>query len=272
MTAGLAAIGRKLADAPRHARAHWAAALGASAALAALLCGDLDPAASAIAFALFSAGLLTQLVVDARVAGQRERQLVEASADLRIHVSLLEEIARSDAVTGIANRRGLMDGLTREVYRALRYQRPLSVLLVDVDHFKRVNDRFGHQFGDLVLTETAAALTSTVRAADLVGRYGGEEFVVVLPETALGTAGLAAEKLRTAIEAHEFSDGERQARITVSIGVATLLESHISPATTARLLLGKADAAMYAAKRAGRNRIRWETDIEPAPRRARLVA
>ena len=161
-----------------------------------------------------------------------------------------------------------MDDLTPEVYRALRYRRPLSLLLIDVDHFKRVNDRYGHGFGDLVLVGTAAKLQSTVRASDLVARYGGEEFVVVLPETDLASAGRAAEKLRAAIEAHEFDDGERRARITVSVGVATLTDSRMDPAETARRLIGKADAAMYAAKHAGRNRIRWETDLPevyPAP-------
>lgn len=259
----LSVITDHAADALHSARGHWAVALGAAAALLTLLSTGTHPSAGVIAltFALLSAGLAMQLSLSARAAMRRERRLVEAAAVLRMHSALLEEIARSDAVTGITNRRGLMDDLTPEVYRALRYRRPLSVLLIDVDHFKRVNDRHGHQFGDLVLAETARELTAAVRTSDLVARYGGEEFVVVLPETNLGSAGMAAEKLRAVIEGHEFTDGERRARITVSVGVATLTDSTMDPAQTARRILARADAAMYAAKHAGRNRIRWETDL-----------
>ncbi len=265
----LAAMTDQAADALHSTRAHWAAALGVSVAVVVLLASGIRPSAGVVAaaFALLSAGLLTQLVLNARAALRRERRLVEAGAVLRMHSALLEEIARSDAVTGIANRRGLMDDLTPEVYRALRYRRPLSVLLIDVDHFKRVNDRFGHQFGDLVLAETARALSEAVRTSDLVARYGGEEFVIVLPETDLASAGLVAEKLRAVVEHHEFTDGDQRTRITISVGVATLTDSTMDPAQTARRILARADAAMYAAKHAGRNRIRWETDIprEAAP-------
>lgn len=253
-----------LGDALHITRTQWAAALGTGAAALTLANagGDLDVPTVVTASSLLTLGLLAQLALNARRALSRERRLVEVGAVLRMQSALMEEIARSDAVTGVSNRRGLMDDLVPEVYRALRYRRPLSLLLLDVDHFKLVNDRYGHQFGDQVLLETASLLQGAVRTSDLVARYGGEEFVVVLPETDLASAGRVAEKLRAAIESHDFEDEDRRARVTISVGVATLSDSKIDASETARRLLGKADAAMYTAKRAGRNRVRSETDLE----------
>ncbi len=263
-------VGGELREAWRVLGPQWAAMAGATGSLFALFGTEPDAGARAFAIALglLSLGLAGQLALNARAARHRERGLAEARTALEAQSALLVQLARSDAVTGLANRRGLMDDLTAEVYRALRYRRPLSVLLIDVDHFKRVNDTSGHAFGDTVLHEVAATLRAALRASDLVARYGGEEFVVVLPETDLPSAGMTAEKLRSAIEAHDFTDGERHARVTVSLGVATLTDSRMSPADTARRLLGKADAAMYAAKHAGRNRVRWETDLPRELRRA----
>ncbi|MCC6236363.1 MAG: GGDEF domain-containing protein [Dehalococcoidia bacterium] len=260
----------------------WAALSGLLASLATLLRGDALPGAADVAFALglLSVGLTAQLVINERLARRRERGLAEARAALEAQSAILEELARSDAVTGVANRRGLMDDLTAEVYRALRYRRPLSVLMIDIDRFKHVNDTYGHPFGDLVLREVAATLRGSVRASDLVARYGGEEFVVVLPETDLVAAGLTAEKLRTAIATHDFTDEphgtpeahgapeSHHADVTISVGVASLTEGRLSPAETARRLLVKADAAMYEAKHAGRNRVRSESILPRELRRA----
>lgn len=248
----------------------WAALVGALLSLAALLRGDTRPATAdvALALGLLSLGLAAQLVINERLARRRERGLTEARAALEAQSAVLEELVRSDAVTGVANRRGLMDDLITEVYRALRYRRPLSVLMIDIDHFKRVNDTYGHEVGDIALQQVAATLRGLVRASDLVARYGGEEFVVVLPETDLIAAGLTAEKLRTAIATHDFTDGALHIDLTISVGVASITEGRLSPAETARRLLVKADAAMYEAKRAGRNRVRSEAVLPRELRRA----
>ena len=251
----------------------WAALGGALLSMAALLQGDGRPGSGDIALALglLSLGLAAQLAINERLARRRERGLTEAHAALEAleaQSAALEELVRSDAVTGVANRRGLMDDLITEVYRALRYRRPLSVLMIDIDHFKRVNDTHGHEVGDIALQEVAATLRGSVRASDLVARYGGEEFVVVLPETDLVAAGLAAEKLRSAIAAHPFTNGGQPIEVTVSVGVAALTEGRLSPAETARRLIVKADAAMYEAKHAGRNRVRSESVLPRELRRA----
>ncbi len=248
----------------------WAALAGALLSMAVLLGSEARPGAADIALALgvLSLGLAAQLVINERLARRRERGLAEARAALEAQSSMLEELARSDAVTGIANRRGLMDDLTAEVYRALRYRRPLSVLMIDIDHFKRVNDTYGHAVGDHVLQEVATTMRASVRASDLVARYGGEEFVVVLPETDLVAAALTAEKLRSAIATHDFTEAGRDLEVTVSVGVAALTEGRLSPAETARRLLVKADAAMYEAKHAGRNRVRSESVLPRELRRA----
>lgn len=248
----------------------WAALGGALFSMAVLLRDGGRPGTGDIALALglLSLGLAAQLVLNERFARRRERRLTEVRAALEAQSAMLEELVRSDAVTGVTNRRGLMQDLTAEVYRALRYRRPLSVLMVDIDHFKHVNDAHGHAVGDHVLQEVATTMRASVRASDLVARYGGEEFVIVLPETDLIAAGLAAEKLRSAIAAHPFTNGGQPIEVTVSVGVAALTEGRLSPAETARRLIVKADAAMYEAKHAGRNRVRSESVLPRELRRA----
>lgn len=154
-----------------------------------------------------------------------------------------EREARSDALTGLLNRRGLDEAL----HAALARQgAPLSVLVFDLDHFKRVNDRFGHLTGDAVLREVAALLRANLRGGDLLGRWGGEEFVVLLPGVPACTAHAIAERLRTRLLAQVSVRGEP---ITASVGV-----SSATGEDSALSLLARADAALYAAKRAGRNR------------------
>lgn len=200
---------------------------------------------------LLCVGLSGQLVLSGRIALLRERRLVHAAASLRELTGQLELLATTDNLTGLTNRRVFFDRLGVEFRRALRYRRPLSVIMADLDHFKTVNDRFGHPFGDLVLTVTAQTIRANVRESDLVARYGGEEFVLLLPETAGPEAMVVAEKLRAAIEAQEYTDGVRSARITISLGVASRPEITV---TDAEDLLRHADEAMYAAKHGGRNR------------------
>ncbi|MGM0633925.1 MAG: sensor domain-containing diguanylate cyclase [Pseudomonadota bacterium] len=157
------------------------------------------------------------------------------------------EMARTDGLTGITNRQEFNRLLEREIERAARYQTPLSLIMYDLDHFKRVNDRFGHDAGDDVLTTVAGVVTDNIRAIDFHGRWGGEEFMVLLPQIGLDAARETAEKLRQVIAGHHF---DRVGDITASFGVAEL-----SPREGSRLLAQRVDEALYRAKDRGRNRV-----------------
>ena len=163
----------------------------------------------------------------------------------------LFELARIDSLTGLA-RRDVFDGrLREEMTRSARTGRPYAVAMADVDHFKRINDQYGHRAGDRVLQEIARVLTEQSRALDVVARYGGEEFVILLPETGRAAAALAAEKLRAAVENAPVAVNGARLRVTVSIGVAAS-----AGGDAGEDLVARADAALYLAKRGGRNQVR----------------
>jgi two-component system, cell cycle response regulator len=168
--------------------------------------------------------------------------------------TLIEEsrwLATTDALTGILNRRAFMEWAGRELRQALRYEHPFSVILLDVDRFKRINDERGHASGDLVLAGVARIISEAVRSCDVVARWGGEEFVLALPCTALEGASEVAERTRQRIEtAVLFDVNNEQVPVTASLGVAQLLAQE-----TVEQLLDRADRAMYGAKNAGRNRV-----------------
>jgi diguanylate cyclase (GGDEF)-like protein len=163
----------------------------------------------------------------------------------------LRHTAEVDALTGSMNRRSIDQALTRTFLQAHRVGQPLSVLFVDIDHFKTFNDMLGHACGDFCLRELALLLRSTLGTEDFLGRYGGEEFVVILPGRPTEMARAVAEELRVAVEAAEFKWNDRTLRLTVSIGVANRLDGETLPQPA----LERADRALYAAKRAGRNRV-----------------
>jgi diguanylate cyclase (GGDEF)-like protein len=166
----------------------------------------------------------------------------------------LYELSCTDALTGIFNRRHLDRVLEAEVSRHARYRTPLTLLLVDVDHFKRVNDDFGHDVGDTVLRNIAETLRRMVRKADIVARYGGEEMCVILSNTSAMGAGILAERLRAALEKLQHpTSGGAPIRATASFGSATL-EADSEPVDVATLMR-RADQALYAAKEGGRNRV-----------------
>lgn len=168
----------------------------------------------------------------------------------------LFESATYESLTGLLRREAILEALDRELDRARRYDRPLTVGMADLDHFKEVNDRYGHLAGDGLLKRVAQVLTSGLRSSDSVGRYGGEEFLLVLPETGLVGARVVADKLRRLVEEVRtpMEDGE-QASVTVSIGLASLEAAGLPPEPTARDLIRLADQALYRAKEDGRNRI-----------------
>jgi diguanylate cyclase (GGDEF)-like protein len=176
----------------------------------------------------------------------------------------LGTLVLTDSLTGVANRRRLEVFGEEAIARARADGRPLSVLAFDIDHFKRVNDSHGHAVGDAVLVRVAQICQGTLRDFDLLGRTGGEEFVVVLPDTGIEAARQVAERLRAAVERLDFGDVAAGLRVTVSIGATPL-----QPADAAlTALVRRADAALYRAKRTGRNRVETahgERDLDPTP-------
>jgi diguanylate cyclase (GGDEF)-like protein len=159
----------------------------------------------------------------------------------------LQQQASTDILTGICNRLKCVEVMQAETARAKRYSTPLSLIMFDIDHFKAINDTWGHDMGDRVLIEVAALVASHVRASDLFARWGGEEFMIVCPGTSWVEGAKLAEKLRLLIAAHDFTVPDR---LTCSFGVTTLLE-----ADSGDSLCKRADVAMYLAKRGGRNRV-----------------
>lgn len=156
-----------------------------------------------------------------------------------------------DALTGVNNRRSFETHLREEIDRHIRYDHPLSLIMLDVDHFKQVNDTYGHQCGDYVLQVIATLISSTTRGGDILARYGGEEFCCLLPETTLSAATILAERFRKTIADHLFEYQGRCIRVTISLGVSAM-----SPeAATSDRLLKKADDGLYTAKNRGRNQI-----------------
>jgi diguanylate cyclase (GGDEF)-like protein len=161
-------------------------------------------------------------------------------------------LASTDGLTEVYNHRTFQERLVQEIARANRYSRPLSVLMVDVDHFKLYNDTYGHPQGDGVLQSLARLLQEMSRASDTVARYGGEEFAIILPETDSVNAQKIGERLREQVERYPFPGKERMpgGTLTISVGVATHIASGSKNA-----LLQAADVALYTAKRKGRNRV-----------------
>ncbi len=165
----------------------------------------------------------------------------------------LETLAATDALTGCQNRRALLEAVEREVDRARRYNLVLAILMIDIDHFKRINDTLGHLVGDIVLRQLGEMLRRDARSVDAVARYGGEEFVVLLPETAAHGAMIFADRMRQRIQNFSFGDPARQVKLTVSVGVACFPDPAVD---TPESFIALADAALYRAKAAGRNVVR----------------
>lgn len=189
--------------------------------------------------------------LQARVNTQIRRK--RYSDKLRDNVQLTMEMAVMDALTGLHNRRYLDSQLTTLVNHAVQRNRELSLLVVDIDFFKKVNDTYGHDAGDDVLREFSKRVRKNVRGIDLACRYGGEEFVIVMPDTDAEVAGIVAERLRQRVagEAFPIAGGTRLLNVTISIGLASL----DAVTDTPEVILKRADTALYQAKRDGRNRV-----------------
>jgi diguanylate cyclase (GGDEF)-like protein len=206
------------------------------------------------------AGQLAVSLDNALIYSSLERKVAERTEQLALANERLEQLSITDPLTGLANRRRLEESLRDEWQRAKRTHTPLSLAMVDIDHFKQYNDRHGHREGDRCLQRVATQLSRNVRGNDLVARYGGEEFAVVMPDTGGAAAREAAERIRLAISAlGEPLTADRV--VTTSVGVATLQDAEhpdayeLSERQGTDQLVERADAALYEAKRTGRNRV-----------------
>jgi diguanylate cyclase (GGDEF)-like protein len=183
--------------------------------------------------------------------------------DMAIYEQRLIEMNMKDGLTGIYNRRYLSTRLKEEVDRYRRYRQNLSLIMFDLDHFKLVNDTYGHLFGDYVLQMVTTIVGNLIRTTDILARYGGEEFCCILPETDLEKAVVTAERCRRAVEKHLFHAQGITARITISVGVTQISGND----TTPEELIEQADQALYTAKKSGRNRIM----IDPESRLQKVI-
>jgi two-component system, cell cycle response regulator len=186
------------------------------------------------------------------------KRIVTLERSLRMANEENRRLSITDPLTGAYNRRYLMEQLPREIERAARYGRQLSVVMCDVDHFKKINDTHGHHIGDEVLKWFVGNLKQTVRTADWVARYGGEEFVIVLPETNVDNGGAAAEHVRSQIALEPFVTGATNFPVTASFG-ASGWKGVVPNGVKLDSLMAKCDAGVYASKAAGRNRVTTES-------------
>ncbi|HET9394765.1 MAG TPA: GGDEF domain-containing protein, partial [Nitrospiraceae bacterium] len=185
---------------------------------------------------------LEQRVAVGRRIAELQQRYVEASEMLRVKASM-------DSLTGLHNRAEILRVLERELNRMHRHGYTMSVLMIDVDHFKRINDQHGHPAGDEVLRHIGATLQKTMRSYDEIGRYGGEEFIAVLPETTLNQAIAAAERIRCCVAQAEVRYNKLQFKLTISVGAVSSFGTEDTP----QGLIERADMALYAAKQSGRN-------------------
>jgi diguanylate cyclase (GGDEF)-like protein len=206
-----------------------------------------------ITLAIMLGGLLLASWLSLRISASILTSLDVAVKALRRQKESAELLARTDALTGLANRRAFDEAAQLEIQRARRYATPLALVMVDLDYFKAINDKYGHHIGDRVLRNCARILAESVRNVDLVGRWGGEEFAILMPGTDLEEAVRAAERMRVAIADAPWIDGLDRG-YSASFGVAAFHQE--SPILFS--LLGRADAALYAAKNKGRNRVEVE--------------
>ena len=189
------------------------------------------------------------------------KRIVDLQKELMETNKRLELLSITDGLTKLHNHRYFQDELARAFEESQRYQRPLSLAMIDIDFFKKINDTYGHAVGDDVLKRAAQLYRTSVRSTDLVARYGGEEFAVMMPETALQDGITFAEKIRQLLESSPLETQAGPVTATVSIGVASVPHSRIH---SAKELIVAADKALYRAKKAGRNQVQAEKRRDPS--------
>lgn len=240
---------------PDEARASGASLIAQLAELEAAVADAEDPAALKTTVSQHVGGMRKQ--VDA--LHEQVQQMERVTGQLQERMEREQRQTLRDPLTGLPNRLLIEERLRGELARAERYQAPVSVMLLDLDDFRNINRSCGHAAGDRMLKVIAGMIRSSIREADFIGRYGGEEFVVVFPETRVQDAMIIAEKLRVAISGSNFRYGERQISITASFGVTGCRSGD-----TVELLLERADGVLYEAKAAGRDRCISDTDMDAA--------
>ncbi len=194
-----------------------------------------------------------------------ETLVEERTRELQQALSEIKRMSHTDSLTGCFNRRYLNENLPREIQRAYRYRREMAIILCDIDRFKTVNDRFGHQFGDRVLMEFVNAVQASIRQyADWLARYGGEEFILVMPETDIRAAGIVAERLRQSIEKLSIQRRDQVIRLSASFGVTGIGSGESQNGLRAEDLINSADDYLYDAKNTGRNRVVWGPPLRPS--------
>lgn len=209
------------------------------------------------------------LRADHAALDQRLRLVERENLDLSMKNRALADISSRDSLTGLFTRWYVLDKIEAEMNRALRHGSPMSLLMIDVDHFKQINDSFGHQTGDIVLQHLGQLLRDSCRVYDVPGRYGGEEFCLMLPETRLDNTLAVAERIRKRVESTPMGGSEATIRVTASIGIAALDNIPDEALMGAASLIERADRALYSAKDNGRNRIEfWSAAQAQLPHRA----
>jgi diguanylate cyclase len=246
------------------------AMIGAAAGSTADYTEDLANASELLGHADDRAGIRT--IVESLVQATQEVERANKALEARLSASKLEitelqgilQTVRTesltDPLTSLANRKFFDDTLASAIAAARARREPLSLMLTDIDHFKKFNDSYGHLTGDQVLRLVAGAVRQNVKGQDFTARYGGEEFAIILPDTTLHAATTVADHIRRTVMNKDLmkrSTGEHLGRVTVSIGIATL-----GPLDSPQSLIERADVCLYAAKRSGRNRVIGETDPE----------
>lgn len=215
--------------------------------------------------------LLSEIFEVLRFAGMHEakyqeleRRLLELqreNVDLSVENRSLSEVASRDSLTGLYNRWYVIEKIDNEISRALRNRTSIALIMLDLDHFKKINDQWGHPTGDHVLQTVGKTLRESCRVYDVPGRYGGEEFCVLLPEIKGNSTTAVAERIRERLESTPVPVGDGALRVTASLGVAELDPAE-GPAVTPAVLLDRADRALYSAKSNGRNRVEvWDAHL-----------
>jgi diguanylate cyclase (GGDEF)-like protein len=188
--------------------------------------------------------------------------LQRENVDLVVKNRALSEVSTRDTLTGLYNRWYVLETIDSEINRSLRHGSPMSVLMLDLDHFKLINDTYGHQVGDQVLQWVGKTLKESCRVYDVPGRYGGEEFCIVLPETKVGSTSAVADRIKAKMETTTLRIGDASLNITASIGIAGVDANPSAELLSPGALIDRADRALYSAKHLGRNRIEFWTGPE----------
>jgi diguanylate cyclase (GGDEF)-like protein len=196
---------------------------------------------------------------------QRITDLASENMDLLAKNRILAEVSARDSLTGLYNRWYVLEKIESEINRSLRHGSPMALMMLDLDHFKSVNDTYGHVAGDQVLQSVARLLKESCRVYDVPGRYGGEEFCLLLPETTLRSTPKVAERIRQRLEMTEMPVSGASLVVTASIGIAGIDNESADPVLSPGMLIDRADRALYLAKNQGRNRVAmWDSALSGA--------